>query len=109
MRTLFLIIVFASLMVSCSSTRNISSNSHYICEVVLSESHPEDDFIYARLIDIAKDGTTTIEVIGTGEKLTAAPGGYFVSSAYGTMGLKLLSVSADNKEAWLLRAWAEIE
>jgi hypothetical protein len=73
--------------------------------VVLSQKHPVDDFINARLVTIAKDGATTIEVAETGERLTAAPGEYFVSSAYGTEGLQLVSASADRNEAHLVRSW----
>ena len=95
-------------MTGCSSA-GIPGTIHtsYSREVVLSPKHPEDDFIKARLVTVASDGTTTIEVTETGERLTAAPGEYFVSSAYGRVGLQLLSASADRNEVRLLRAWCE--
>ncbi len=89
----------------CSSARIIHTS--YSREVALSPKHPEDDFINARLVRVARDGTTTIEVIESGETLTAAPGQFFVSGAYGTVGLQLLSASADRNEVRLLRAWCE--
>ncbi len=108
MKKFLLVMPLVLLIVGCSSTRRIPGNYHYAREVVLSEKHPEDALLGARLIEIAKDGSTTIEVTETGEKLTAAPGGYFASRAYGTEGLQLLSVSADRAEVRLRRAWAEI-
>ena len=106
-RTLPLLTLIAFLA-GCSSA-GIPGTTHttYSREVELSPKHPEDDLIKARLVRIATDGTTTIEVIKTGETLTAAPGQYFVSSSYGTEGLQLLSVSADRSEVRLLRAWCE--
>ena len=102
------LLILIAFVAGCSSA-GIPGTMHatYSREVVLSPKHPEDDFIKARLIKIASDGTTTIEVTKTGETLTAGPGEHFVSSAYGTEGLQLLSVSADRSEARLLRAWCE--
>jgi hypothetical protein len=102
------LLALIAFMAGCSSV-GIPGTIHttYSREVVLSPEHPEDDFIKARLVGIARDGTTTIEVTKTGERLTAAPGEHFVSSAYGTEGLQLLSVSADRSEVRLLRAWCE--
>jgi hypothetical protein len=102
------LLVLIAFMAGCSST-GIPGTTHtsYSREVVLSPKHPEDEFIKARLVKVARDGTTTIEVTETGETLTAAPGEYFVSSAYGRVGLQLLSASADRNEVRLLRAWCE--
>jgi len=109
MKKLLSITPLVFLVVGCSSTRSVPGNHHYVREVVLSEKHSEDAFLGARLVQIAKDGTATIEVTETGERLTAAPGEYFVSGAYGTEGLQLLSASAEKNEARLVRAWAEIK
>jgi hypothetical protein len=109
MRTFLAITLMALLIAGCSSAPGVPGSYSYIRQVVLSENHPEDAFLKARLVAIAEDGTTTIEVSGTGEKITAAPGGYFASTAYGKVGLRLLSASADKKEARLLRAWGEIK
>lgn len=100
-----LIVVLASC--SLAPRAPLVSSTGYQREVVLSQKHPEDGFIKAKLVTIAKDGTTTIEVTKTGERLTAAPGEYFVSSAFGRVGLQLLSASADKNEIRLLRAWCE--
>ena len=105
MRKIF-VTLWLGLMVSCSSVPNGRVTSRtYIREVVLSWQHPEDDFLKARLVAVAQDGTTTIEVISTGDTLRAAPGGYFASTAYGTQGLKLISASAEKHEARFLRTW----
>jgi hypothetical protein len=95
------------LVAGCSSAPRgpVLTSTGYRREVVLSLKHPEDDFIKAKLVTIAKNGTTTIEVTETGERLTAAPGEYFVSSVYGTVGLQLVSASADRNEAHLVRSW----
>jgi len=96
------------LMVSCSSVPNGRVTSRtYIREVVLSRERSEDDFLKAKLVGVAEDGTTTITVAPTGETLRAVPDGYFVSTAYGTHGLKLISASAEKQEARFLRTWCE--
>jgi hypothetical protein len=105
--TFFSILSLIALVAGCSSAPRglVHTSTSYRREVVLSQKHPVDDFINARLVTIAKDGATTIEVAETGERLTAAPGEYFVSSAYGTEGLQLVSASADRNEAHLVRSW----
>lgn len=77
-------------------------------EVVLSREHPQNDFINARLVSIAEDGTTRIQNVTSGEILEAPVGGYFVgTNAYGTEGLGLISASSRTEEARLMRKWCE--
>lgn len=76
-------------------------------EVVLSGQHPQDDFLGARLVAIAADGTTTILCFQMGDYLQASPGGYFESDAYGREGLQLISASAEKHEARFVRTWCE--
>lgn len=95
------------LVVGCSVPGGRMTHSIRICEVVLSRHHPVDDFLGAKLIAIADDGTTTIEVISTCERLRAAPGLYFAPGPYGTQGLRLVCASAEKQEARLLRTWCE--
>jgi hypothetical protein len=46
-----------------------------------------------RLVSIAGDGTTRIQVVETGKELTAQPGGFFASQEFGSEGLQLISAS----------------
>ena len=102
-----LAIILLGLFVGCSTVPlRLGSNRHYHRDVVLSRQHPQDDFLKVRLVAIAEDGTTTIEVNSTGETLRAAPGKYFVSKAYGTQGLRLISASDEKHEARFLLTWA---
>jgi hypothetical protein len=103
-----LAILLLGLMVGCSSVPGGRiTHSLYTREVVLSYEHPEDDFLKAKLVAIAEDGTTTIQCVGTGDTLRAAPGEFFTPGPYGIQGLQLISASADNHEAHLLRTWCE--
>ena len=101
-----LIILLFGLTVGCVSTKQ-NTIREYGREIVFSREHPENDFIGARLVRIADDGTTTIQVIPAGPELRAVLGGYFVSGEYGRHGLQLISASAEKHEARLLRRWAE--
>ena len=76
-------------------------------EIVLSKGHPKDNHIRARLLGIAADGTTTIQVLQSGEELQARPGDYFVSAEYGRKGLQLISASAEKHEARLQMNWSD--
>ena len=114
--TRFIIILFLGLATGCSS---VSSNritpltgggithSLYRREILLSRQNPQDDFVKAKLVAIAKDGTTTIQSVETGETLRAAPGEYFTPGPYGTQGLQLISASAEKHEAHFVRTWCE--
>ena len=104
--TKLLIILLCGFLVGCASTRH-DTISHFRREIVLSSAHSEDDFIGARLVGIADDGTTTILVTPSGPELKAAIGDYFISAEYGRHGLQLISASAEKHEARLLRRWAE--
>src|ERR1043166_6962204 len=78
----------------------------YSREVVLSKEHPDDDFLKARLVSVAEDGTTRIQTFASDETLEAPVGGYFVgTNAYGTHGLRLISASHQNGEARFERKW----
>jgi hypothetical protein len=80
-------ILLLGLVVGCSSVRSGHITSTlYTREVVLSLRHPEDDFLKAKLVAIAEDGTTTIGLISTGDTLRAAPGDYFSSNTFGAHG-----------------------
>src|SRR5437016_4618906 len=82
------ILFVLSMLVGCSSVSKPrrSTQTLYNRRVVLSFSHAQDDLLKARLVAIADDGTTTIEVIPTGGVLRASVGEYFVSEEYGTHG-----------------------
>ena len=60
-----------------------------------------------RLHSIAPDGTATIELLSSGEKLAAKPGEFFVCRAFGTQGLELVSASPEKGEVVLRQRWAE--
>ena len=46
-----------------------------------------------RLVSIADDRTTRIQVVETGTELAARPGGFFASQEFGSEGLQLISAS----------------
>ena len=96
-------ILLLALAAGCSSSpHGRIVHSHHTREVVLSGEHPTDDFIKARLVAIAEDGTTRILALPSGETLEAPVGGYFVgTNAYGTRGLRLISASSQTGEARL--------
>jgi hypothetical protein len=102
----FLIILLFGFVAGCAFN-NHDTISEMSREVVLSRGHPQDDILGARLVDVAPDGTTTIQVVSSGSKLTAAPGGYFVSDEYGRIGLQLVSSSAEKHEARFIRRSAK--
>ena len=101
-----LIILLCGLVTGCASKYPNTIREHER-EIVLSASHPDNEYIGARLVSIADDGTTTILVTPSGPELRAAVGDYFVSAEYGRHGLQLVSASAEKHEARLLRSWAE--
>jgi hypothetical protein len=77
-------------------------------EIVLSSEHHENDFLKAKLVSIAEDGTTRIQTLTSGETLEAPVGGYFVgTNAYGSQGLRLVSASRQEGEARFKRMWCE--
>jgi hypothetical protein len=97
-------------MVGCSSAPVPLAGltfSQHSREVVLSREHPQDDFLKAKLVAIANDGTTTIQSLEDGDTLRAAPGRFFAPGPYGSEGLQLLSASAAKHEPRLLRTWCE--
>ena len=75
--------------------------------ITLTKQQPSDSFLGARLIEIAADGTTTIEVLKTTNRLRAAVGGFFTSPEYGRAGLQVLSASPERQEVRLERTWCE--
>jgi hypothetical protein len=76
-------------------------------EITLSKQQPFDHFLGARLIEVASDGTTTIEILNTTNRLQAAVGVFFTSPEYGRSGLKVLSASHERQEVRLERTWCE--
>ncbi|HTL18086.1 MAG TPA: hypothetical protein VL793_12680, partial [Patescibacteria group bacterium] len=54
-----------------------------------------------RLVSIGQKGTTVIELVETGERLTAKPGDFFGSEGFGSERLQLLSASPTTGEAFL--------
>ena len=82
--------------------------SHYSRDLSLSPAHEAGigGQHKLRLIDIGQDGTTTIELSWTRERLTAKPGEFFVSDAFGTHGLELVSASSGTGQAFLKQRWA---
>ena len=96
------------LVIGCSSVPGDRiTHSLYTREVVLSRQHPQDNFLRAKLVAIAEDGTTTIQYVETGDTLRTVPGEFFAPGPYGAQGLQLISASADKHEAHLLRTWCE--
>lgn len=100
--TRMFIISLAVLLVGCASHKSVTF-AEFSREVILSNAHPEDSYIDAKLMDIAPDGTVTIQVLKTGHILQAPIGGYFVSGEYGRIGLQVISASSEKHEAKLLR------
>jgi hypothetical protein len=72
-------------------------------EITLSKRHPQDDLLKVRLVAVAEDGTTTVQVLQTGERLRAVLGDFFVPGYFGRHGLQLLGSSPEKQEALLLR------
>ena len=114
--TRFIVILSLGLAAGCSSVPSYRitplsggriTHSLYQREILLSRQHPQDDFLRAKLVAIAEDGTTTIQAAETGEILRAAPGEYFTPGPYGTQGLQLISASAEKHEAHFVRIWCE--
>ena len=99
------ILILAFLLAGCVS-ETISEMSR---EIVLSAEHPENNFIRAKLVGIAADGTTTIRVLPSGPELQAKVGGYFVSEEFGKHGLELVSAFAEKQEAHLVQYSAEFK
>jgi hypothetical protein len=106
-------IAFIVLEAGCSSASHEtvvsfhSSDSLYQRQVMLSFQNPNDKSLHAKLVAIAQDGTTTIQVQPRGDILRATPGAFFAPGPYGTHGLQLVSASATKGEATLLRTWCE--
>jgi hypothetical protein len=106
--TKYFAILLLGLVAGCSSAPSFSGRESFVLrsrEVVLSRQHPQDDFLKARLVAIADDGATTIQVIDTGDTLRAVPGDFFAPGPYGIRGLKLISASAEKHEVHLLLTW----
>ncbi len=100
----FLLIVFLGLATGCSSgPRARDWDTRPTREFTLSKRHPQDDLLKVRLVAVAEDGTTTIQVLQTGETLRAARGDFFVPGHFGRHGLQLLGSSPEKQEALLLR------
>jgi hypothetical protein len=76
-------------------------------EITLNKQKPFDAFIGARLIEIASDGTTTIEILETTNRLRAGVGAFFASEGYGRLGLQVLSASFERQEVRFLRTWCD--
>ena len=76
-------------------------------EITLSKQQPYDALLGARLIEVASDGTTTIEILMTTNQLQAGVGAFFTAPQYGRSGLKVLSASHERQEARLERTWCE--
>ena len=76
-------------------------------EFTLSHQQPSDSSLGARLVTVAADGETTIEVLKTGEKLRAGTNQFFVSPEYGQKGLRVISASSERQEVRLERTWCE--
>jgi hypothetical protein len=77
-------------------------------EITLNRQQPSNSFIGARLVEIASDGTTTIEILETTNRLQAGVGAFFTSEDYGRSGLQVLSASFERQEVRLVRTWCEL-
>ena len=75
--------------------RHLWRITHFSQPVILSTSQPfaEVGQYTVKLISIAEDGTTQIEVLQTHRTLSARPSEYFLSSEFGNRGLSLDSAS----------------
>jgi hypothetical protein len=98
-------VFMATLLVGCAHEQRICHYSRDITlsgvqELALGTQH-------VRLVSVAPGGSTTIELVPAGQKLTATPGDFFVSEVFGTQGLQLLSVSPDTNEVVLRQRWAD--
>jgi hypothetical protein len=107
MNLMLRLIVILSLLsiVGCSSPPLWSSTT-MMRQLHLSLGK-DNDFVKARLVSVAPDGTATIEHYPSGQRFTAAPGEYFVSDLYGTHGLRLLSSSVEKQEVYVESRWAQ--
>ncbi len=100
----YVLIVFLGLAAGCSSAPDVRNwDSPPTREITLSKRHPQDDLLKVRLVAVAEDGTTTIQVLQTGETLSAVRGCFFVPGYFGRHGLQLLGACPEEKEALLLR------
>jgi hypothetical protein len=78
-----------------------------IREITLTHQQPSDSSLGARLVEVAADGETTIEMLETGQKLRAGTNQFFVSPEYGQKGLRVISASSERQEVQLERTWCE--
>lgn len=96
---------FALIVAGCAHRWKVC---HYLQDVTVSAGQEiRLGGQQARLVSIAPDGSTTLALAGSGQLLTAAPGCFFVSEAFGTEGLQLLSVSPDHTHITLRQRWAD--
>ena|ERR1035441_9658796 len=105
---IYLLILLFGLAAGCSSAPDTQNwDTRPTREITLSKRHPQDDLLKVRLVAIAEDGATTIQVLQTGETLRAARGDFFVPGYFGRHGLQLLGSSPKKQEALLLRIGGE--
>ena len=103
-RTLTLVCLTA-LLAGCANRWSVS---HYSRDVTVSAGQEVKlGAQQVRLDSIAPDGSATIALVGSGQRVTATPGDFFVSEMFGAQGLQLLSVSTDQKRATLRQRWAD--
>ena len=110
-KNLILLLAFALTGCSSSSPPRItlfrpSGISHFRRDIELSLKKATDLQLGVRLVSVATDGLTTIEVLDTRDSFQARPGEYFVG-AFGNEGLELVSASPERSEIVLRRRWAE--
>ncbi len=67
----------------------------------VSINNPLDENQTMELISINEDGSATIKTLRSHETLTARPSEYFVGEAFGSFGLRLISISKERKEILL--------
>jgi hypothetical protein len=87
---------------------NFSCVTHTLMcrDVSLSLRVPKDSELEMRLVSIADDATTTIQ-LDSGESLSAKPGECFSCSQFGRSGLELISASHQTGTAVFRRTWCE--
>jgi len=110
MKTLFRAFIAITIAVTSFSCAGQSkdgnfhvTHSLYVDTLTLSAVAPVNKAHKIRFISVSKDGSTTIQDISSGQKLSATPGKAFACESFGSSGLVLESSSFQQQSATFSR------
>jgi hypothetical protein len=98
-------VCLAALLIGCAHRWSVCQYSRDVIVTTGQEVQLGNQRV--RLASIAPDGSATLALVGSGQSLSAAPGDFFVSEAFGTEGLQLVSVSPEQTHVTLRQRWAD--